>query len=207
MNFRISPCEAGSTVKDYLRSHGVSATCLRQLKQTENGITLNGVHCTVRAVLAADDVLSIAVEDRAATVCAPSATSLSVPVLYEDADILVVEKPWGMPTHQSHGHRGDTLSDAVLSMKNAPTVFRAINRLDADTSGIVLLARNRLAANVLCARMASGEIQKEYLAIVEKTPDPPSGKMVDYIAREGESIIRRVTVAEGEGDYAETDYE
>ena len=195
------------TVKEYLRRRSVSATCLRALKQRENGIMRNGMHCTVRAVLEEGDLLSIALEDDATTAHMPLTSACTISVLYEDADILVVEKPWGMPTHQSHGHRGDTLSDAVLSMPNAPSVFRAINRLDVDTSGVVLLARNRLAANFLCARMAAGEIQKEYLAIVEKAPDPPCGKMIDYIAREGESIIRRVTVAEGEGDYAEADYE
>ena len=207
MNFTVTAQEAGMTVKEYLRRRSVSATCLRTLKQKENGITRNGTHCTVRAVLQEGDCLCIAVEDHMTTDRTPLTASQTVPILYEDDDVLVVDKPWGMPTHQSHGHRGDTLSDVVLSMPNAPTVFRAVNRLDADTSGVVLLARNRLAANFLCARMAAGEIQKEYLAIVEKTPASPSGKMIDYIAREGESIIRRVTVAEGEGDYAEADYE
>ena len=207
MDFTVTAQEAGMTVKEYLRRRSVSATCLRSLKRKENGITRNGTHCTVRAVLEAGDRLSIAVEDADAVTRAPLAVSRAVPILYEDADVLVVEKPWGMPTHQSHGHRGDTLADVVLSMPQAPSVFRAVNRLDADTSGVVLLARHRLAANFLCASMAEGEIQKEYLAIVEGVPEPRNGKMIDYIAREGESIIRRVTVSEGEGDYAEADYE
>ncbi|MBQ8174771.1 MAG: RluA family pseudouridine synthase [Clostridia bacterium] len=206
MRWIIPPEADGQTVKDFLRDLTVSARTLRYLKDKENGITQNGKAVTVRAVLRAGDELSLSFED---TPCPPSLPS-DLPsdlVLYEDEHILVLNKPAGMPTHPSMGHRGDTLSDLVLAMDGAPVVFRAVNRLDRGTSGVLLVARNRYAAGHLSREMAEGRIRKEYLAVVERPISPTAGTMQDGIAREEGSIIRRVACPAGVGDYAETDYE
>ena len=203
------PAEAqGKAVKEYLREIPISSRALRFLKAREEGITLNGKAVTVRATLSAGDTLFLALEEEDAPSKRTSPTTLPLDlVLYEDEHILVVNKPAGMPTHPSAGHRCDTLSDAVLALPNAPLVFRAVNRLDRGTSGVVLVARNRFASSFLSREMEKGNIRKEYLAIIEKPIVPASGRMTDGIRREGDSIIRRVACPVGEGDYAEADYE
>ncbi len=207
MNYTVKPDENALTVKEYLSRLGISSRFLRQLKANPQGILLNGVHCTVRAVLTPGDILSVALEDDTShQACSRLAPPLP-PVLYEDEDLLVIDKPAGMPTHPSFRHRGDTLADAVLAMEHAPAVFRAVTRLDKDTSGITLIARNQLVASFLSGAMAAGKIQKEYIALIDAPIVPSTGKMVDHIARERDSIIRRTVNENGEGDRAETDYE
>ncbi len=204
MTYCVAKEEAGTLVREFLRRKGVTSHCLSRLKGIEGGITLNGAPCTVRALLHEGDKLALAIEEAPPTPLAPLSP---VPILYEDEWLIVFDKPSGMPTHQSAGHRGDTLADALLALPGAPAIFRAVNRLDRETSGIVLVARHALAAGFLSSCMAEGKIEKEYLAIIDHPLAPPEGVMTDYIAREGKSIIRRVTVAEGEGDYAEARYE
>lgn len=195
----------GITVREFLYAHAISGRTLRALKEKENGIQRNGETVTVRAVLSAGDMLSLAIEEHA-----PRTLSDLLPrslVLYEDEHILVLNKPAGMPTHPSFGHRGDTLSDLVLAAEGKGAVFRAVNRLDRGTSGTVLLARNRFAAAALSRDMAAGRIHKEYLALISHPITPAKGNMQDGIRREGKSIIRREACPVGEGDFAETDYQ
>lgn len=208
MTMTVSAEAHGKTVKEYLHEISISSRALRFLKAREKGIMINGKAVTVRAILSAGDTLFLALEeeDVPSKRTAPTTPPPDL-VLYEDEHILVVNKPAGMPTHPSQGHRGDTLSDAVLAMPNAPLVFRAVNRLDRGTSGVVLIARNRFASSFLSREMEKGNIRKEYLAIIEKPIFPPSGRMTDGIRREADSIIRRVACPVGEGDYAEADYE
>lgn len=212
MIFKVDEAWDGRLLRDYLRSGcGVSRKTLCKLKTLENGIMLNGQRVTVRAVLKAGDKVEIAVED-----CEEDENPYVVPmgemppIVYEDEAVIAVNKPSGMPTHTSFGHYGDSLSNAVclyLKNKGLPFVFRAINRLDCDTSGIVLIAKNRYYASILAASLEKGEFEKTYLAVASgKTTD--FGKVEGYIAREGESIIKRCfssTQTEG-SDYSLTEY-
>lgn len=96
-------------------------------------------------------------------------------ILYEDPDVIAVWKPQGQVLHPSHGHRGDTLMEEVqafLRQKTAGTSFPAlysIGRLDADTSGIIVFARNQVAAQRLWKQKEEGIFEKQYLAICEGT--------------------------------------
>ena len=102
-------------------------------------------------------------------------------IIYEDEDILVADKPSGMPIHPSRMHQGDTLSDAVRDYLGRPDdfVFRAINRLDKDTSGLVLIAKNIEAARKLYADMEAGLIHREYVATVEDDGTLPENGTID----------------------------
>lgn len=209
MKIVINETGGGQCIRDFLRGRfAISARCLSFLKSEEGRITVNGAPQTVRYLLTPGDELVIRLgEGEEDSMPLPVQERLPFPILAADDWLLAVNKPAGMPTHQSAGHRGDTLADAVAAACGVPIVFRAITRLDRETSGIVLLARNRLAAGFLAGAMARGECQKTYYAITHRAPEPRSGRMTDYIAREGESIIRRCVVPEGEGDLALTDYE
>ena len=154
----------GKTCGDFLRSRGVSRRLAARLKRVPDGITRNG--CLIRTVdiIRAGDIISLKAEDERLT--EPNG-ELSAPVVYEDGDVIVFNKPAGMPVHPSAGHRGDTLGNFFASLYPDLT-FRPINRLDKDTSGLCAAAKNPYAASLL-----NGNISKTYFAVTEGTPVPP----------------------------------
>jgi 23S rRNA pseudouridine1911/1915/1917 synthase len=166
---------------------------LAKLKRKEGGILQNGVPVTVRALLHAGDRITLALEDvEGETSVVPR--DLPVSILKKTADFTVVNKSADMPTHPSHGHFEDTLANALafhLSVPEAPFRPRFINRLDRNTSGVVLIARHALAAQRLAGAMASGSMQKTYLAIVCGVPSPDTGEVITGIRRQSQSIITR----------------
>ena len=205
MRFVVEKQDNGKLLRDYLREQGVSATLLSRLKRIENGITLNQTHVTVRALLKAGDVVEIAVEEREAP---PHVMprELPVSVIFETDDLLVVNKPAFMPTHPSLGHFEDTLANGLAYRYAANGVSfrpRFVNRLDRNTTGAVLVARHALAAAMLSAQMASGEIKKTYLALVSGCVRHPM-TIEKNIKRRAESIIIREVCSNEEGDYAKT---
>lgn len=202
----ITEKDDGRPLRDYLKGElGLSRHCLSLLKKREDGILLNGVRVTVRAVLRAGDSLVLHTEDRAETVN-PHLTPVDLPfaVLYEDEALCLCRKPSGMPTHPSCLHREDTLANALaFRYRDTPFVFRAITRLDRETDGIVLVARHAPAAAALSRAMAAGEIRKEYLALVEGVP-PEEGYADRPIRRVKDTVILRECAPYGEGEAAFT---
>lgn len=155
----------GKTVEGFLRGHiKMSLALFRSQKRVPDGITLNGIHTRSVDIIHKGDVLEVNIpDDERASL--PSDYPLEI--IYEDEDILVINKPAELPMHESHNHQGDTLANAVagyLTKKGRPAVFRAVGRLDKGTSGAVLCALNTFAASKL-----SGKLEKEYIAI-------PTGK-------------------------------
>lgn len=204
MQFIVTERENGKTVRDFLKLHGVSAALTAKLKRTLQGITLNGTHVTVRAVLKTGDTLALAVEDDE-----PNEKILplekEVETVFETEDLLVANKPPFMPTHPSHGHFADTLANALVWRYRGMPHFRPrfINRLDRNTSGAVLVAKHALSAARLSGAMARGEIEKTYYAVVDGIIKRET-VLKTGIRRKGESIILREVCAEGEGDLAIT---
>jgi len=148
-------------VLHYLRGcAGLSVRLVRSLKQVDNGILLNGIPARTVDTIKAGDKITINIPEDEIIV---QPTEYTINVLYEDDDIIVVDKPALLPMHPSHNHQGDTLANAVswhLAKKGKSSTFRAIGRLDKGTSGIVICALNSFAAAKL-----SGKIKKEYTAI------------------------------------------
>ncbi len=198
INFKIDEKSAGMQIRNYLRSFGVSSALLTKLKQTENGITKNSVFARAIDKIECGDELTIRIESEGKM---PAPTDLPLDIIYEDEDVLALNKPPAMPVHESRNHRGDTLSNAVANYMSGEgdCAFRAVFRLDRDTSGIVLTAKNELAA----AKLA-GKIKKDYYAVVcgEITG---SGTIDAPIRRLGDSIIKRGVFEDG--DFAITHYE
>ena len=210
MIYKISAEENGKTVKEILRyGVGLSLAFTKQLKFLDNGIMLNGEKVTVRRTVSAGDILFLATEDvQRDGVLTP--TPLPLDIAYEDEYIVMPNKSADMPTHPSHNHRGDTLADALAykyQEEGIPFVFRAISRLDRNTSGILLIAKDRISASRLSASMKNGDISKKYIAILEGELDFGEGTIDTYIKREAESIIFRKVCKENEGgDRAITKY-
>lgn len=152
----------GRKVIHFLRGYcGVSSRLLRSIKFTDDGMKLNGVKTRTIDRLKEGDVVSITLpEDETA----PEPLAAEIDIIYEDDDILVINKSPFMAMHPTHNHQGDTLANAVsayLTQKGNTASFRAVGRLDKGTSGVVVCALNPFAAGKL-----SGGIKKEYSALV-----------------------------------------
>lgn len=191
---------AGAAVGEILRRRlSVSARLLAELKRT-GGILLNGVCVPVCERAPAGSVISVSVtEQEGSDAVVPEALPLKI--LYEDEDILAVDKEKDMPVHPSLNHYTHTLGNAVmhyyLSKNEGAFVFRPITRLDRDTTGIVLIAKNKLSACVLSDAMRRGKIEKSYLALLSRTPAQREGTVSVPIAREADSIIKRCPDPDG----------
>lgn len=201
MTIQIDQTIAGKTIREYLcRDLGYSNGMLKRIKFMDGGITINGSFVTVRYVLQAGDILQLASEDRAEDTC-PYMIPVDLPlkIAYEDAHITAVDKPPAMPAHPSNGHRLDTVANALaFRYAGSPFVFRPVNRLDRDTSGLMLTARSRLAASKMYQYMIEGQIQKLYIAVLCGTPKHPVGNIHLPLCRCADSIIKRRVAVPGE---------
>lgn len=212
MDFLISSVDAGKDIRRFIATHiCLSSKMLKALKYSEDGICVNGERKTIRYVLKEGETLSLAIQDRESALhLAP--VDLPLEILYEDEEIVVPSKPANMPTHPSCNHHRDTVANALAyryEQMGTPFVFRPVNRLDRDTSGLLLIARNKLSAGRLSSAMRDGRIQKSYLAVLEGEMPLGKGEIVTHLCRTEESIIlRRVCSPDTEGaDYAKTEYE
>lgn len=153
----------GLDVKTFLRKHcGISARTLSKLKRTNLGITRNGELLKTNQILSSGDVVVISMPDDVNGIV-PIKGELDI--LFEDKYIMVVNKPPLMPVHPTKIHQEDTLANIVcyyMQTKGEYYTFRAINRLDRDTSGCLLLAKDRFCANAL-----PSTVTKEYVALCE----------------------------------------
>lgn len=211
MRYVITEEQDGTTVKDFLfGTLGFSRAAVTRLKKRENGITVGGSHATVRAVLRSGDELVLRYEDSGGDF---SRNILPVPmkldILYEDDNVIACGKPPFQPTHPSHGHYDDTLANGLASyfaLRGIPFVFRAVSRLDADTSGVVLAAKNKPAAAALSRQMYAKTVKKEYIAVLRGTLESDKGEICGNIGRIAQSVIFREVKRDGSGAYALTRY-
>ena len=201
----------GVSVKQVLFGElGLSRGQVVSLKAND-GIRVNSNSVTVRYILKEGEVLELDLEDREEDVNANIAPAdLPLDILYEDDDVICVNKPSGMPTHPSHNHHGDTLANALcyyFKEKGIPFVFRAVNRLDRETSGVVLVAKNRAAAAKLSKHLKNGDFKKVYHSVVIGVPHDEKGVIKAYISRvEGSIIFRKASDTGTASEYAETLY-
>ena len=194
------------TVEWFLRRHGYSRHIITGLKRTEDGIFRNGVRAwTSQAVHAGDVIETHLVETEPSDGILPRPVPFSV--VYEDDDILVVDKPADTPIHPSIGNYENTLANALayrFASRGEHFVFRAVNRLDRDTTGLLLIAKHKISGAFLSAMTAKKEIRREYLAIVAGKPEK-SGTIDLPIARKDSSTIERC-IDMNHGEHAVTHY-
>lgn len=201
-----APSGALLTIQGFLKSLGYSHSVIVSLKRTPQGIVKNGVWSRTGDVLHASDTLQIRIEETLSSANIVP-IPLPFPVVYEDADLLVINKPSGMPIHPSQGNYDNTLANAAAyyyQQKKEPFIYRCINRLDRDTTGLLILAKHSYSASLLSQMVANRDIHREYLAVV-KGKTELSGVVEAPIGRkEGSTIERQVDFEHG--DYARTIY-
>jgi len=192
----------GLDIKFILTNYwGFSGSLITALKKGDC-ILLNGKKEFVNKVVNEGDVLKINLPCMASENIVPNPIPLSI--LYEDDDILAVNKPAGMPTHPSIGHYEGTLANAVMHYyRDVPFTFRAITRLDRDTSGVVLIAKHIVSADRLSKSLINGTLEKEYMAVCVGAPTAKAGIIDAPIKRETEGIIKRCIAEDGKPSLTE----
>ncbi len=195
---------ANREIKHILKNHfGFSSRLITALKEGD-GITLNGKKEFVNKKVSSGDILKITLYDRASKNITPE--NIPLEILFEDEDLLIINKPPKMPTHTSVYHTTGTVANAVLYyFKDRPFTFRAPSRLDRDTSGVLIIAKNAWSGDCISRAIKNGEFEKEYSAVCVGTPKNRKGTVNAPIKREKEGIIKRIIAPDGKS--AVTEYE
>lgn len=188
IDYVVGPESDGTKVYDFLRrKQGLSYRLITSLKHNPSGIVCNGRHIRTIDTVYAGDVVSITMEEHRQAVVE---SDLTVEVLYDDADVLVYNKPAGMNCHQSRREQNNTLANVFARYCREhglpPLTFRCVNRLDKDTTGLVLLAKNQHAAALL-----KSAVKKEYMALVHGTPALLAGTVSVPIGRINDVSTKR----------------
>lgn len=153
---------------------------ISRAKFREDGICVNGKRRKTDTLLKTGDLVEILLEDGDKTSENLAVSEKSLSILYEDEDVIVLDKPAGVSVHPAGKKDADTLANRLafyLRGKREDSAIRIIGRLDKDTSGAVLAAKNRAAATRFERQRKNGSLFKCYLALTEAAPYPPSGRI------------------------------
>lgn len=188
------------TIEQFLRKRGFSHHVITGLKRIPEGICLNGVWAYTTQKLKEGDVLTIHLVELESS---PGILPAPVPfdIVYEDQDLMIVNKPADTPIHPSQGNYDNTLANGVAhyyAQQGIPYIYRCINRLDRDTTGLLILAKHGVSGAILSTQMMNRQIKRTYRALVEGHT-PLEGTIDAPIARkEGSTIERCVNYESGE---------
>lgn len=206
LTYLITESDSDQRIYDFLCHHGYSRHIRTWLKQHPGSVRLNGEEALFYFPLKNGDLLEISLEEEH-----PSENivpvDLPIHIIYEDEDLMVIDKPADMPVHPSIGNYENTLANAAawyFHRQDIPFVFRCINRLDRDTTGLLILAKHMLSGAILSDQMKKRAIHRTYLAITEGKTDP-AGTVDSPIGRTDQSLILRQVDHEN-GDSACTHY-
>lgn len=193
LNYHITEDANSLRTEQYLRRRGFSYQNLTQLKKMPESILINGVWSYMRTPLHSGDILTVHIRE---TESSPNIPPVELPldIVYEDEDIVVVNKPAGMPVHPSLNNYRNSLANALMyyyQQQGKPFIFRCTNRLDRDTSGLTVIAKHMVSSSILSSMTARHEIEREYLAVVRGSVTPSSGTIDAPIGRTGSSLIER----------------
>ena len=201
LEYCISKEDDGKLIKLFLQEQGFSRQNLVELKKIPESILLNGVWEYVTCKLAEGDVLRIHIVEGESSEKIPP-VELPFPIVYEDEDIVAVNKPADMPIHPSLNNYENTLGNAAayyFAKQEKSFIFRCINRLDRDTTGLTILAKHMVSCSILQSDMVERKISREYLAIVEGVFENTEGTIDAPIGRkEGSTIERMIDYENGE---------
>lgn len=207
LTYHITESDASQTIEYFLKGKGYSGQCIKELKKMPQSILINGQWQYMKHILQSGEVLTVHIQEEASSEKIPP-VELPLDIVYEDEDLLVVNKPADMPIHPSLNNYYNSLANALawyFEKRGETFVFRCINRLDRDTSGLTIIAKHILSAGILSSMVAERAIHREYLAIVRGRVTPAQGTIDAPIGRKGDSIIERMVDYE-KGEHAVTHY-
>lgn len=178
LTLTVPPELAGLEVNTLLRrTLGLSGTVLRRVKWLEDGITLDGARVNVRVRGSEGQTLSVRL-----TLPAPASGVLPAPgpldIVYEDPDLIVLNKAPGVPVHPGHGHFDDTIGNFLMDYykrSGDESDFHPVHRLDRGTSGLLVIAKHPHAQEKLKKQLHTGGFRRVYLAVCDGAPPAPAG--------------------------------
>lgn len=201
LQLKIGPELAGCEVRTLLRRElGLSGAVLRRIKWLEDGILLDGRRVTVRERVCAGQSLAVRLSDPEGTP-QPEARRGPLRVIWEDADLAVVDKAPGMLVHPSHGHFDDTVGNYLMGRWQAADEaagFHPVHRLDKGTSGLLVVAKHAYGQERLKEQLHTGKFRRIYLAVCEGCPQPAQGVINAPIAPVEGSLIAREVRPDGQ---------
>ena len=207
IKYTISSDADGLRAEQFLRHHGYSRQNLVELKKMPESILVNGIWIHLNEKLTTGDELVVHIQEQESSRLIPP-VKMDLNIVYEDEDIIVVNKPAGMPIHPSMDNYTNSLANGLAyyyQQQNKPFIFRCTNRLDRDTSGLTVIAKHMVSGNILSAATKKHDIRREYLAVVRGHVTPESGTIDAPLSRKPGSIIER-TVDFENGERAVTHY-
>lgn len=192
---------AGRKIENVLEKHLLlSRSLIAKMKRTDGAILFNGQSEKVILTVNEGDVLTVNIPEKETRV---ESKKIPLEILFEDEEILAINKPWGIPVHPSKNHVTDTLANGIKYYLGENSALHIITRLDRETSGVVLVAKNARSAKILTEQMKNGNIQKEYIAAVNGSIEHPEG-VIDVPIDRDTGIKRK---ASENGKSAVTEYE
>ena len=193
LTYAITEQDACQTIEQFLRGKSYSSQCIKELKKQWGSIMINDDPQYMRHYMQVGETLTVQIKEEISSEKIPP-VELPLDIIYEDEDLLVINKPADMPIHPSLNNYENSLANALawyFAKQDKPFVFRCINRLDRDTSGLTIVAKHMLSGGILSSMVAERAIHREYLAIVRGHISPESGTIDAPIGRKGDSIIER----------------
>ena len=195
----VLPEEEGRMVKGILRgSLQLSYTLLKSLKWRENAILLNGQSVHVNAIVHAGDVVSVALSERTPREDLYCENTAAPDIVYEDEDLLVLNKPAGVAMHpKADDAAAPSLAAMLTGYLGEGSVPHFVSRLDKGTSGLLIAAKSGYVHDRLRRALHSSELRREYRAVAVGQVTPPRGVIDAPIGRAEGSIIRRYVREDG----------
>ena len=207
IDYIIDEDSAGLRVEQFLRRKRYSGQNLSEIKRMPKSILVNGVHYYMRQELSKGDHLQVRICETKNSEKIPP-TNLPLDIIYEDEDLLVLNKPAGMPIHPSLNNYTNSLANALayyFQSQGKPFIFRCCNRLDRDTSGLTIVSKHLVSGSILSDMTKYREVHREYLAIARGSVTPSEGTIQAPLGRKEGTIIER-TVDWEHGEDAVTHY-
>lgn len=207
IDYIIDEDSAGLRVEQFLRRKRYSGQNLSEIKRMPKSILVNGVHYYMRQELSKGDHLQVCICETKNSEKIPP-TNLPLDIIYEDEDILVLNKPAGMPIHPSLNNYTNSMANALayyFQSQGKPFIFRCCNRLDRDTSGLTIVSKHLVSGSILSDMTKYREVHREYLAIARGSVTPSEGTIQAPLGRKEGTIIER-TVDWEHGEDAVTHY-
>ena len=207
IDYIIDEDSSGLRVEQFLRRKRYSGQNLSEIKRMPKSILVNGVHYYMRQELSTGDYLQVRICETQNSEKIPP-TKLPLDIVYEDEDLLVLNKPAGMPIHPSLNNYTNSMANALayyFQSQGKPFIFRCCNRLDRDTSGLTIVSKHLVSGSILSDMTKYREVHREYLAIARGSVTPSEGTIQAPLGRKEGTIIER-TVDWEHGEDAVTHY-
>lgn len=197
--FKVETNQEGMKLREYLRAVQQLSGRLIKGAAMDGRIAVNGQRAKLNHVLKADDEIALNVVKEESQNIEPE--KIDIKIVYEDNDLVIVNKQPGIVVHPTKSYPSGTLANGLLyyfKEKGERCIVRLVSRLDMDTSGLIIIAKNQFSHMALAREMAKDSFEKSYLAVVHGNMKEKEGTINLPIYRTGGDNIKRVVDERGQ---------